>query len=111
VRVSRERWADLDRAADRRLRTIEKDKRHSIAGGDPNQFVRRFRSADLLAVADDLGKLFLELALFVEEQLRVTDHVHEQDVPDLQLKIRSRIYSHITSARQRKSSALPCLKQ
>jgi hypothetical protein len=52
----------------------------------------------LLAIADDLGELFLEFTLFVQEQLRVTDRVHEQDVADLQLNICFGIYSHISSA-------------
>jgi hypothetical protein len=65
----------------------------------------------LLAIADDLGELFLELTLFVEQQFRVADDVHEQDMPDLQLNIRFGIYSHITSARQKESLRPPSFKQ
>jgi hypothetical protein len=79
----------------RRLRAIEKNERHSIAHRKPDQFARRFRGADLFRVFDDSGELLLEFTLFVEEQLRVTDHVHEQDMPDLQMNIGFRVSGHI----------------
>jgi len=76
--------------------TVEEDERHSIASGNPNQFPCRFCNVNLLGICDDLGELFLEFALFVEEQFRVTDHVHEKNVANLQLKLGLRISGHIS---------------
>ena len=101
VRRFLERLADLNRAANRRLGAIEKDERHSIARGNSDQPASCFRGLHLLRFFDDLTKSFLELPLFIQKQLRITNHVHKQDVPNFQLNIRFRILSHITSAWQK----------
>jgi len=38
---------------------------------------RPFRGGNLLSATDDLTQLFLDLTLLVDEQFRITDHVHE----------------------------------
>ncbi len=44
----------------------------------------RFGETDLLRSAHDLYQLLDLLTLFVDEQLRVTNDVDEQDMPDLE---------------------------
>jgi len=39
----------------------------------------------VLRASHDLTELPLDFPLLINEQLRVTNHVHEQDVADLQL--------------------------
>jgi hypothetical protein len=51
--------------------------------------------AELLRSANNLFQLTNLLSLLVNEQLRVTDDVDEQDVPNLELEIRLRMSGHI----------------
>jgi len=47
-----------------------------------DEFPSCFRGNDLLRISNDVTDLFLAFTLFVEQQLRVTDPVHEQDMAD-----------------------------
>ena len=78
-----QRFADFERAFDRRFRAVEKHQRHPVASWKPDQLAGGFGGTDLLGVSDNLGQLLLELALLVDKQFRVTNHVHEQDMSDL----------------------------
>ena len=50
--------ADFDRAAHRYFRAVEKNERHAVARGKPNQFSFFFCSANLVGTTDDFGQLF-----------------------------------------------------
>ncbi len=85
-RMLPQRFGDLQRAAGRFFRAVVEDQRHPIAGRQPNElFVGRF--AHLRRREHDLGELVQALLLFLDQQLRVTDDVDEQDMPDLQPEI------------------------
>jgi hypothetical protein len=86
---------DFNRASNRRLDGIAKDQRHPIPGRNPDQHAVRVRGSELRSVSYDFIECLESFALFVEEQFRVSHHVHEQDVADLQLEIRFRISGHI----------------
>jgi len=41
------------------------------------------RGKNLLRISNDVTDLFLAFTLFVEQQLRVINHLHEQDMANL----------------------------
>ena len=85
-RMLLERFRNLERAPGRFLRAVAEDQRHPIAGRQPNElFVRRF--AHLRRRQHDLRELVQPLLLFLVQELRVTDDVDEEDMPDLQARI------------------------
>ena len=62
-----------------------KDQRHPVAGRQPNElFVGRV--AHLRRPEHDLGQLVEALLLLFDQELRVTDDVDEEDVPDLEVE-------------------------
>jgi len=56
--------------------------RYPVADWKVDEFPSCFRGKDLLRISNDVTDLFLAFTLFVEQQLRVTDPVHEQDMAD-----------------------------
>ena len=85
-RVLPERFGNLERATGRFLRAVAKDQRHAIAGRQPNElFVCGF--AHLRRREHDLSELVQPLLLFLDQELRVTDDVDEEDMPDLEAEI------------------------
>jgi hypothetical protein len=85
-RVLLERFGNLERAPGRFFRAVPEDQRHPIAGRQPNQlFVRRFPHRRRRQ--HDFNELVQPLLLLFVQQLRVTDNVDEQDMPDLQAQI------------------------
>src|SRR5207245_7230061 len=103
-------FGDLDRTAKWCFQAIKENKRHPVPGRNPDQPVGRFRSTDLLGVSDDSGKSFLKLALLVEQQLRVTDQVHEQDVTNLQPSARFSVNRHGSLAHRQRLRRLNSAK-
>lgn len=79
---------DFHGALDRGFRGVEEHQRHSISNWKPDKFSGRFRGLKTLGAPDNLVELSLHLVLFVSEQLRITDDIHEQDVTNLQLGTR-----------------------
>jgi len=75
--------ADLDRTPRRRFWTFKKNQRHPIANGKSNQFPCFFGNAELFGTTDNLSEVLHVLTLLVEKQLRITDQIHEQNVPNL----------------------------
>ena len=70
--------ADLNCTSQRRVNAIAKDQRHPVPCGNPDQHAFCVRRTELRGVSYDFIERLESLALFVEEQFRVTDHVHEQ---------------------------------
>jgi hypothetical protein len=65
---------------------MAKDQRHAVAGRQPNElFVRRV--AHLRGPEHDRGQLVEPLLLLLDQELRITDDVDEEDVPNFQAKI------------------------
>ena len=75
-------FGNVDRTINWCFRTVEENQRHAVARGEPDQFSGGFRSTDLFGATDDPTQLFLDLALLVQQQFRIADHVHEKDVTD-----------------------------
>ncbi len=68
------------------LRAVAEDQRHPIARRQPDElFVRR--NANRRGSEHDLSELVQPLLLFLDEELRVTDDVDEQDMPDLKWRL------------------------
>ncbi len=85
-RVLLERFGNLERAPGWLLGAAAKDQRHPVAGRQPNQlFVRRLPHRRRRQ--HDFNELVQPLLLLLVQELRVTDNVYEQDMPDLQAKI------------------------
>ena len=80
------RFGNLERAPGRFLRAAAKDQRHPIAGWQPNElFVARL--AHLRRPEHDLRELVQSLFLLLVQELRVTDDVDEENMPNLEAKI------------------------
>ena len=86
VGMGLKRLCNLERALRRFLCAIAKDQRHPIAGRQPNElFVSRV--AHLRCPEHDRCQLAEALLLFLEQELRVTDNVDEENMPDLEANI------------------------
>jgi hypothetical protein len=77
---------NLERAPGRFLCAVMKDQRHPVASRQPDElFVHRF--ADRRGRQHDRSELVEPLLLFLDQQFRITDDVHEKDMPDLEAQI------------------------
>ena len=85
-RMLAERLGDLERASSGLFRAVMKDQGHPVASRQPNElFVGRV--AHLRRPEDDFRQLAEALLLLFDQELRVTDEVDEEDMPDLELGI------------------------
>jgi hypothetical protein len=78
---------NLNRTENGRFGTGAKNKRATIARRQTEQFAFRFGEPELLGAAHDFLQLLNLVSLLVDHQLRVTDDVDEQDVPDLEFHV------------------------
>ena len=103
-RMLLKRFGNLERAPGRFFRAVAEDQRHPIAGRQPNElFVRRF--AHLRRREHDLSELVQPLLLFLVQELRVTDDVDEEDMPDLKAKIVVGFRRHHLCVAERRQAA------
>src|SRR5438067_8831451 len=103
-----QRLADFHSTSYGRFRTGKKDQRHAISRWNSDHLTSSFRTTDLLCISYDVPQLLLDLTLLVEQQFGISDHVHEQDVADLQLDIPFRVRRHVCSRKQLSRSAPEC---
>src|SRR5881227_1468221 len=78
--------ADFQRAAYGRFWRRRKHESHAVAGWNSNQITRSFRTSKCLGASDDLIKVLEQLMLLIDQSLRITDDVYEQDMGNLQSK-------------------------
>jgi hypothetical protein len=62
------------------FRGLKENESHAIAGRNSNEFASAPAFSELRRAPDNLGEALHQFALFVDEQLRVTDCVDKQDV-------------------------------
>ncbi len=80
------RFGNFERAPGWFLRAAAKDQRHPVAGRQPNElFVGRV--AHLRRPEHDFRQLAEALLLFFDQELRVTDDIDEENMPDFEAKI------------------------
>ena len=60
---------------------------HSIASRNLDQFAGTFRASKFIRSTDDLVQCVQQLPLLINQQFRVTNNVHEQDMCDLKLDL------------------------
>src|SRR5438132_195361 len=89
-----QRLADLQCASHRRFRAGAKNQRATVACRQTEELAFCFRDAELLGAAYDLLQLLELLALFIDEQLRVTNNVEKKNVPDLAAELRTGLVRH-----------------
>src|SRR5438552_1929197 len=89
---------NFHRAPDRRLRTAAKNQCTAVARRQTKQFIFCLRQAELLRSTNDLLQRLKLLALLVNEQLRVTDNVDEQDVTDFESHVWRMLGRHTSSS-------------
>ena len=81
-----QRLRNFERAPGRLFRAATKDQRHAVAGRQPNElFVGRF--AHRRRRQHDLRQLVQPFLLLLVQELRVTDNVDEQDMPDFEAQV------------------------
>ena len=78
---------DFDRALRRRFWIGKENQCHAIARREPHEFPVSFRSTKLRSAAHYLIELLLDLALIVNEQLRIGHHIDKQNMGNLEVKI------------------------
>ena len=101
------RAADLQRAFHRCFRSIVKDQRHAVAGRNRNQAAGCFSGAELFGAADDPIQSLEQAALLVNQKVRVTNNVYEQDMRDLELNFFLNLSGHlVTRPLQRQSNSI-----
>jgi hypothetical protein len=86
-RMALEGLANFQRAENRRFQAVAEHERTTITGRQPQKFAFRFRFLELVGAAHDLAQRLDLIALFGDQQLRVTDDIDEQDMPDFELYI------------------------
>ena len=106
ARLGREGCTDLQGASNRRLRSIEEHQRHSIAGRKSDQFFLCLGLTKFSSTSDDMVQLVEQSPLFVDEQFRITDHVDEQNMSDVQFEMRSSFRGHVSRCARR--GVQPC---
>ena len=79
--------AYFQRTLRRGFRVVEKYQRHSVARRKTNQLAGRFRFTKMRRLTDNFVQLVQDLALIIDQKLRVTHHIHEKDMTDFELKI------------------------
>src|SRR6266478_839099 len=78
---------NLHRAQNRSFRTVLKHECAAIASRQAQQFSLGLSFPDFFSAANNLLQPLNLFTLFVNEQLRVTNNVDEQDVPDLEFQV------------------------
>jgi hypothetical protein len=89
---------NFHRKFDRGFRIVEEHQHHSIPRRNAGESSFGFRAPEPLRFSHNQRQLSNDPALLSNEQCGVTDHVHHQDVRDLQLEIRFSFGSHTTTA-------------
>ena len=92
--MAAQRLADLKGALHWCLRRGEENQRHAVTCGQTSQFTFGFSNSKLLRAAHNFIELQLRLLLLVDEQLRIADHVHKQDVRDLHVRAGCHLQGH-----------------
>ena len=103
---------DFRGALDRRLRIVEKDKAHPIAGRNPDQFSLSVGVAKLLGLLYQTGQLIHDSRLIGDEEQGIADHVYRENVGDLDLLLRLALAAHklnvgVSLLRNNRNCALP----
>src|SRR5262249_18100332 len=78
---------DLQRAFDRVFQSRIKDQRHTVAGRNFSQLSGRFLPAKRAGVANDSVECVQQRALLVDQTLRESNDVNEEDMCQLQLGV------------------------
>ena len=68
------------------LNALEKDQSHAVSRRNGNKLAAGFAALELRRSAHELIELLHHLALLVDQQFRITHHVHEQNVRDRQMR-------------------------
>src|SRR5690349_5981452 len=92
LRMVFERPGNFHCAMHRFLRALEKYQRHAVTTRNADHFSAAF--SKLRRLAHDVVELLQHFALLVHEQLRITDHVYEQDMRSFQMNCSFPASSH-----------------
>src|SRR4029077_532833 len=95
LRMILECTTDLERAFNRRLRTTVEYQRHPIASRNLYESFRLLRPAEFFRPANDVIERVERCPLLVNQQLRVTNDVHEQDMGNLKLDLFFDLSGHL----------------
>ncbi|MEO8484807.1 MAG: hypothetical protein ABI585_00575 [Betaproteobacteria bacterium] len=80
LRTAAERRGDLHRALDRPLEAVGEDQVHAVARGQADQPFGSLGCAKPRGIAHDARQRRDDAALLVDQEPRVADDVHRQDV-------------------------------
>src|SRR6266567_343522 len=88
TRIVFQQPAHFQRALHRFLQTLEKDQRHPVTGWNGNELPIGLARLELCGFPYQLIELLHDLTLLIDEKFRITNYVNEQDVRDLEMKMR-----------------------
>jgi hypothetical protein len=81
--MASQRIANLERAGNRGVRCCRKDERHPVSSRQACQFASSVGCAERIASPNSFIERMQIIALLVDQELRVTDNVDEENMPDL----------------------------
>ena len=70
-----QRLADFQRTLRGLFRTAKKNQRHPVSGWHPDKLAALFRRLETFCASHDMIQVLHQFNLFVDQQLRITDHV------------------------------------
>jgi uncharacterized glyoxalase superfamily metalloenzyme YdcJ len=100
---------DFDRAFHRLFRAHAKHQRATVAGRQAHQFPSALRRAKRLRRPRDLAKFFKMLELLVNQELRVTDDVDEQNVSNFERDVFFKFAGHVYADFRSRTEIIPFL--
>ena len=86
---------DLERALHRIFDGAREDQRHAVTRRKKDELARRLRCAHRVRLMHNLVQLLQRFRLLVDQQLRVTDDVHEEDMGNLEAQLRLLLVRHL----------------
>ncbi len=95
TRLCTQPLTDLERALHRIFDGAGEDQRHAVTCRKKDELARRLRCAHRVRLMHNLVQLLQRFRLLVDQQLRVTDDVHEEDMGNLEAQLRLLLVRHL----------------
>ena len=95
TRLCTQLLTDLERAFHRIFHRAGEDQRHAVTRRKKDELTRCLRCAHRVGLTHNLVQLLQRFRLLVNQQLRVTDDVHEEDMGDLEAQLHLLLVRHL----------------
>jgi hypothetical protein len=99
-RMTLQRLRNLDRTLRWCFGTGAENQSHSVARRETDQFSGGIGLLEFAGPGNDFVQLALNFALLFKQQLRITDNIDEQNMPDFQARLLRRHRAHLRARAQ-----------